>query len=369
MKILALDFSPTQKEYSLTHMLLRKLADGMVSAGANVEIVKVSKTENNVDPCVGCLQCWTVTLGECKTIKDHMSKGLFQKWKNADLVVYATPIYNQFMTAAMKSFIERLQPAGDIGNFRGKSKAKYPDTVLLATATYYGKEEFSFLSQYMHGYYAEEKNTQIIAELFRPQVKVLGTNYFPKFKNRVLNAFETAGNELVKHGSVSSETMHNLTCDLTDQERFNKLLLLINRSIIKNNMTTKVFMKRQPPLDITSIDNFVILSDLLLENAYFPEGALRNFLFQLNFPEGSCNVTVGIDGISVNNGSSNDPNVLVNTSLEKWMSIMRGETNFKEVFAQQNINIIAKNDADQHYFIGLMSTIVPQKPTNQSVSA
>ncbi|GEM_PF-4189556 len=359
MNVLALDFSPTPKEFSLTHMLLTRFVKGMILAGANVEIIKFSKTDNNVDPCVGCLHCWTVTPGECKTIKDDMSTSVFAKWQNADLVVYATPIYNQFMTASMKSFIERLQPAGDIANFRGQSKANYPDTVLLATATYHGKEEFSFLSSYMNGYYAKEKNSRILVELYRPQVKFLSTDLFPKFKSRILSAYEKAGQELIETGSVSPETIDNATCDLTDMERFNRLQLLISRTIQKHNMSHKVFIRKKPPLDVTNIDDFIMLSGLLMENMNIPKKALDDFKIQMNFVEGNCSTVISNDSIKVSKGIVKNPNIQVATNIATWMSIMGGKISFQEAVEQQDINIEFKDENSRHIFLNLMRTMAP----------
>ena len=364
MKVLALDFSPTPQAHSMTSLHLNALVAGMSKAGATVETVKIDKQKYKVNPCDGCFHCWTITPGECKTINDYMSRGLFAKWKAADMVVYATPIYNQFMTAAMKSFIERLQPAGNLANFRGDNslkndnKIRFPDTVVLATATYYGKEEFSFFSQYMHQYYAREKNTQIIAELYRPQVKFVGIKHFPKFRNRVLSAFEKAGEELILKKNISKDTMKNATCDLTDDKRFQKLLLLANKSILKHNMSHKSFMKKNPPLHITDIDDFILLCEILFQNVLIPQNVLKDFSIQFLFDEGMCYIDIDSSNINIYEGHVSNHNITIKTDLSTWMGIMNGTTNFSDALNTHNIQWHFHNKNEQKYFLTLMSSLI-----------
>ena len=107
MKILALNSSPRTDGESKTEIMLNALVNGMREAGAEVEVVALRKKRINF--CAGCFSCWTKTQGTC-IHKDDMTRELFPKWLEADLVVYASPLYHFTVNAAMKAFIERTLP-------------------------------------------------------------------------------------------------------------------------------------------------------------------------------------------------------------------------------------------------------------------
>lgn len=360
MNILALDFSPTPEKSSLTSLLLSNLVEGMRQSGATVEVIKVNQAGTTVKACTGCFHCWTITPNKCSTIKDYMSENLYKKWESSDLVVYATPIYNKFMTSSMKSFLERLQPAGDLGHLRGNSNLNYPDTVMLSTATYHGRDEFSFLSGYMNDYYSVEKNSKIVAELYRPQIKLFASELFPKFNKVITQAYFEAGKEIIDKGYVTDETMAALSHNITDLEKFNKILLLVNRSIKKHNMTHKVFIKKKPPLDVTNVDEFILLSELLLSNANLPF-ELRDFTIVMNFDEGPCSISFDKEGLVIQHGEIKNYNIKITTDLQTWMKLMSPYGVISEEIKNNKLNIIVDNNKDHEFFGQLMGALMPTK--------
>jgi len=108
VKVLALNSSPRIKGQSKTEIMLSSLVDGMEKAGAQVEVVNLrTKTVKN---CIGCYTCWTKSPGRC-VHRDDMAEELFPKFIEADIAVFATPLYHFTMNATMKAFIERTLPA------------------------------------------------------------------------------------------------------------------------------------------------------------------------------------------------------------------------------------------------------------------
>jgi len=107
MKVMALNSSPRGDGQSKTAIMLNSLVDGMREAGAEVEVVSLSK--KTIKPCAGCFSCWTKTPGTC-IHKDDMTKELFPQWLESDLVVYASPLYHYTVNSVMKGFIERTLP-------------------------------------------------------------------------------------------------------------------------------------------------------------------------------------------------------------------------------------------------------------------
>jgi len=70
----------------------------------NVE--KITLKDKKIAFCHGCLACQS--LGEC-IIKDD-SNGIVKKMCNADILVFATPIYYYEMSGQMKVLLDRANP-------------------------------------------------------------------------------------------------------------------------------------------------------------------------------------------------------------------------------------------------------------------
>ena len=107
MKVLALNSSARTGSQSKTELMLNHLVDGMLNAGADVDVVNLR--EKNIKNCTGCFSCMTKTPGKC-VLKDDMTEELFPKWLESDLIIYATPLFHHTVNATMKTFIERTFP-------------------------------------------------------------------------------------------------------------------------------------------------------------------------------------------------------------------------------------------------------------------
>ncbi len=106
---------------SNSDMLADKFTEGALHAGHDVE--KISLAGKNISFCRGCLACQK--LGRC-VINDD-ANGIMQKVLNADVVVWATPIYYYEMSGQMKVMIDRM-------NAMYPLDYKFRDVYLLTTA-------------------------------------------------------------------------------------------------------------------------------------------------------------------------------------------------------------------------------------------
>lgn len=106
---------------SNSDMLADKFTEGALHAGHDVE--KISLVGKNISFCRGCLACQK--LGKC-VINDD-ANGIMQKVLNADVVVWATPIYYYEMSGQMKVMIDRM-------NAMYPLDYKFRDVYLLTTA-------------------------------------------------------------------------------------------------------------------------------------------------------------------------------------------------------------------------------------------
>lgn len=89
---------------SNSDLLADKFAEGAKAAGNDV--VKFSLLGKNIQFCKGCLACQK--LRRC-VIKDDVND-IMSKVLNADVVVWATPIYYYEMSGQMKTLLDRLNP-------------------------------------------------------------------------------------------------------------------------------------------------------------------------------------------------------------------------------------------------------------------
>lgn len=86
-----------------TELLAKSFAEGAVKNN-NVEIISVA--DYNVDPCIGCNSCFTREGNKCFQ-NDDMAQ-IYEKVKNADIVVIASPVYFYGISAQLKAIVDRL---------------------------------------------------------------------------------------------------------------------------------------------------------------------------------------------------------------------------------------------------------------------
>ena len=113
--------STSLRHGSNSDMLAEKFAEGAKAAGNEVE--KISLVGKNIQFCKGCMACQK--MGRC-VIKDDVND-IMAKVLNADVVVWATPIYYYEMSGQMKTLIDRM-------NAMYEQDYQLRDVYLLTTA-------------------------------------------------------------------------------------------------------------------------------------------------------------------------------------------------------------------------------------------
>lgn len=104
-----------------SEMLVKEFERGVKEAGNAVEVV--SLRDLNIGFCRGCLACQKS--GEC-VIRDD-AEALAEKMKNANALVFATPVYYYSVSGQLKTMLDRMNPIYG-------SDYKFTDVYLLATA-------------------------------------------------------------------------------------------------------------------------------------------------------------------------------------------------------------------------------------------
>ena len=87
--------------------LLRKALDGAKSAGAETKLFEL--INYTIMDCRGCSNCFLnnpeLLIGEC-SLKDDAAS-ILKEYINADGYLFASPVYDVYVTALMKRFLER----------------------------------------------------------------------------------------------------------------------------------------------------------------------------------------------------------------------------------------------------------------------
>ena len=100
MKIVIFLGSPNRN--GSTHLLAECFRQGAQEAGHTVEIIDVAHAD--IHPCTGCIHCGYE--GPCSQ-KDDV-EGIRAKILDADMMVFATPLYYYGMSAQLKTLVDRF---------------------------------------------------------------------------------------------------------------------------------------------------------------------------------------------------------------------------------------------------------------------
>lgn len=240
MKILAINGSPRGKK-SNTDKFILPFLEGAQAEGASFEVIYLS--EKNIKGCQGCFSCWVKTPGKCQ-IKDDMQE-LMDKINQADVLIFATPLYFFSMTGQMKTFVDRLLPVmepffveknGRMGHPR---RRKNPWKVLLfSNEGFIEKNNFDILVdnfQIISRVFTE--NGKLDATILRTTGETIGSPIYFLEAKKIKSALEQAGKEFVKDGQINPKTQEIIEKQLFGLDK-EKLIKYGNKhwhNLIKKN--------------------------------------------------------------------------------------------------------------------------------------
>ena len=139
MKIILLEGSPNKNGSS--NLLADCFRQGAEEAGHSVEIVDVAHA--NIHPCTGCIRCGYE--GPCVQ-KDDMD-AIYPHYKDADLVVLASPMYYWSLSGQLKCAFDRLFAVAELSpSYANPVK----DCVLLMAAEGDTESNFEPVRHYYH---------------------------------------------------------------------------------------------------------------------------------------------------------------------------------------------------------------------------
>lgn len=341
MKVFAINSSPRAGGQSKTELMLDHLVEGMREAGAEVEVVNLR--EKKINNCRGCFTCWTKTPGQCIQ-KDDMTREIFPKWLEADLAVYASPLYYHTMNSAMGTFRERTLPAvlpffelGEDGKVFHPLRNSIPAAVYLSVCGFPENSEFDALSDYLN--HTRHKDTTIVAEIYRSAAESMTRPFFKEKMNDVLDATKQAGREIVDNMEVTPATMARIKQPIVDSNLFAQMGNLYWNSCIAEGVTPKTFKEKNLVPRPDSLESFMLLLQMGLNSeAAGDKTAILQFDFSGQVEE-SCHFIIAAGKIEAEKGTAENANLVIETPFELWMDIMTRKADGRQMLMEQKYKV------------------------------
>ena len=341
MKVLALNSSPRGEGQSKTELMLTHLVKGMREAGAEVEVVDLRK--KGVKHCIGCFTCWTKTPGVC-IHKDDMTNELFPKWRDSELVIYATPLYHFTLNATMKAFIERTLPFLEpyLEDHGGESahptRFKHPKVLFLSVAGFPEISVFAQLSSWANFIFG--RHGILVGEIYRSMAEGMNSPYLTEKTNDVLQATVQAGREIVEHSKISPETLTRMTQPLVDDPKpYFKMANLFWKTCISEGVSPKEFEEKGLVPRPDSVETFMFVMPM----GFNPEAAGdTRATIQFKFSgeaEGDCYFHIENGKIQAALGAAEKPDLTIEAPFNMWMDITTGKADGQQMFMEQKYKV------------------------------
>jgi multimeric flavodoxin WrbA len=224
MKVIAFNGSPNMDK-GTTALILNPFLKGMKDAGAAVELLYTYKMK--INPCRGEGNCMFKNPGRCFQ-QDDMN-ALYPKL-DADVIVFATPLYWFGPSGSMKNLMDRTIPIGlpllelrhgrSVHPLREDKRVKGGKLVLVSSCGFWEMDNFAALVMQMR-ILSQHLDREFAAPLLRPHGANLrmmlnaGTS-----ANDVLEAAEEAGRQLVREGKISDTAVKTIGRELLTLEAY-----------------------------------------------------------------------------------------------------------------------------------------------------
>ncbi len=203
-------------------MILGSFLEGVREAGALIELVCADR--HDIRPCsCGNMHCWNREPGVC-CLKDGM-QALYPKLEASDILVLATPVYIP-LPGMMQNFLNRLCPLLDPHlSFRdGRTRVKFRNNVsinkiaLVSVSGWWEIGNFDTVVQITKEL-AANAGVEYAGAVLRPHAMMFkamgGLNDTCR---DILADVKRAGEELIKDGVMSDETLRKISRPLVTQE-------------------------------------------------------------------------------------------------------------------------------------------------------
>jgi len=222
MKVLAINSSPHKGDGN-TALILNPFLDGIREAGGSVDLHYTN--DLNVLHCLGDFSCFCRPSGRC--IQSDDMDWLMTKVRDADILVFASPLYVDGVNGPMKTVIDRLVPLLQMfvetrdGHSRHIPKDnKIRRIVLVSNCGFWEQDNFDPVILHMRAL-SKNLNAEFAGALIRPHgpfLKNADQSGLP-FED-ILEAARMAGWQIVKDGAIAEETLAIISREMISYEQF-----------------------------------------------------------------------------------------------------------------------------------------------------
>jgi multimeric flavodoxin WrbA len=224
MKVLAFNSSPNL-DNGTTALILDPFLNGMKQSGAEVEILYPFKMK--INPCRGEGNCMFKNPGRC--FQDDDMNLLYPKL-NAEVIVFATPLYWFGVSGPMKNMMDRMIPIGlpslELHNgrsghpLREDKRVKGGKLVLVSSCGFWEMDNFDPLVMQMK-VLSQHLDREFVGPLLRPHGPILKMmlNKGAPVKD-ILEAAEEAGRLLIREGKISEPVLKIISRQIIPLETY-----------------------------------------------------------------------------------------------------------------------------------------------------
>lgn len=218
MNVLVLNGSPKAK--SDTMRLTTHFLEGMKNAAqCDIEIVDVIKKQ--VKPCTGCFGCWR--MGEGKCVQNDDQNGILASILESDVIIWSFPLYCYSVPSHLKAVIDRLIPLVRLSMREENGRVQHDSLYDLS------KKRFVVISG--AGFPDWEGNFEGLrlqmknnfgnpVMVFVPETPLLNIPEAKPLADPLLEKFRLAGEEYVKNGTLSIDTVRALETPMMSRESY-----------------------------------------------------------------------------------------------------------------------------------------------------
>lgn len=211
MKVLAINGSPHGPRGN-TERILQPFLEGAREVGAETEVIYLRDLE--IKHCIGCFTCWTKTPGVC-VHQDDMP-AMLDKLAQAEMVVYATPLYVFSMSGLMKDFMDRIIPMAQPYVIQRGNHYIHPPRhpqpgsetskmVLISNSGYPERHHFSGLEETFRRW-ADSPDEELAGVICCAGGALLQDDSIRQASAWYLDAAREAGRQVVEQGRILPET-------------------------------------------------------------------------------------------------------------------------------------------------------------------
>lgn len=341
-------FGSPRKEKGHTHAMLDFFLQGLRDHGVELETVLLA--EKNIRPCCGCFSCWTTTPGVC-IHQDDMA-GLLQKEQQADLIVFAQPLYVFSVPAITKNYLDRRLPQllpylveGNNGTTTHPPRWPRSNPARLLIFSVCGFPEVSHFAGLltMFRQLAATANTIIVGELLRPASESLrfGGKRLPVC-DRVTAALYAAGCQVAQQGYINKETEAVVSQPLVaDRRAFHRVANTFWDSWIAYEHRRKLGTATGTLSEHLTTDAALFFAGMAAR--FRPEatdGPPRAIQFHLTDQEpGDYYLHMDKDGCTATPGKAEKPALTIHTPWQTWLDIAAGRLSGQQALIEGRYRI------------------------------